>query len=164
MTIRKMLIGAAAAMLTLSVPAAFAGDALVISQIAVEADASALGNADAVAFWQQLDGDLETALAAELVDHLGEGGQRLDVTVTEMALANAFTASLGVEDSRLAGTVLLVDAAGETLSEYTVEARADQARPYLGDLDVTTISPDSAAFYGALVQGFAAGVADKLTE
>lgn len=130
-----------------------------IAEIVVETDLQAVGNSAAVAYWQTLNSDLETALAGEFVNDIAADGAVLAVDVDEISLANAYTSKFAGENSTLSGLVTLTDGRGQTLSSYTVTATSSQAMAYLPTpTGTTTISPDSAEFYAALVRAFASGV------
>ena len=74
--------------------AACAGErsALTISEITVEADLPSIGSPQAVAYWQDLGADLETALAAEFAGQIDPPGDRILVDVDELTLTSGFAA------------------------------------------------------------------------
>lgn len=135
--------------------------ARTISDINVTSDVQSIGNADAVAYWQTLPSDLETALAAELVDSISAEGAVMTVDVDEISLADAFSSGFAGAGSQLRGRVVLTDPNNENLlGTYDVVATASQAASYLPASEGTvTISPTSTEFYAAVVRAFASGVA-----
>ena len=137
-----------------------------ISTINVTTDLQSIGNAESVRYWQSLDQDLEAALATEFLGSIDPQGALLTVDVDEIALANAYSAGFGGEDSRLAGQVALADPVTERITQvYTVSATSREAASMLSGADgVVTVSPDSDAFYEALVQAFARGVAQAVRQ
>lgn len=139
-------------------------DPLRIAEINVNADLSSIGNRDAVAYWQGLDADLETAIATEFVGMIDPAGSTINVDVDELALANALTAGLGAEDARLAGTVEVVNPNGTVAGLYDVTASTRQAAVFLPpDTDITRVPPTSTEFYFAVLQAFARGTAEAVT-
>ena len=84
-----LLAGAA---LVLAACAGGEPEPLTISEITVEADLPAIGSPQAVAYWQGLSADLETALAAEFAGQLDPLGKRILVDVDELTLTSGFAA------------------------------------------------------------------------
>lgn len=132
---------------------------VTVSEVNVTADLSAIGNRNAVGYWQSLDSDLEAALAAEFVGRIDPGGRIVNVDIDELSLQDAFTRGMMTEDARLSGQVEVVTTEGT--STYNVSASTRDAVTYLPPgTDVTTIPPTSAEFYQAVVRAFARGTAE----
>lgn len=129
-----------------------------ISEITVNTDLKAVGNAGAVTYWKGLSDDLQVALAAEFVNDISPDGALLNVDVDEISLANSYTSKFAGEMSRLSGLVTLTDKRGQELSRYTVTATSSQAMAYVPTTTGKVIAPGSAEFYAALVKAFARGV------
>ena len=127
-----------------------------ISEITVDTDLSAIGNARAVDYWGRLSTDLQTALATQFVGDISPRGAVLSVDVDDLSLANAYSSQFG-QNSTLSGQVTVTDQRGEQLSSYTVTATSSQALATATGAE-RTITPGSSDFYAALIHAFAAGV------
>ncbi|KUP91481.1 hypothetical protein [Tritonibacter horizontis] len=144
-----------------------AGAATLVQDIEVKADVSALQNSQAVAVWSTLESDLETALAAELVNQLAdddtEGAAEIDVEIDTVALASGFEAQMGIADSVLEGDVSVDLPGSKDDQRYTLTVTAQQANVYYPEgTDVTDLHVGSEVFYTAMVDAFAIHVAEKL--
>jgi hypothetical protein len=129
-----------------------------VSAIEVNTDLQSIGNAEAVRYWQNLDQDLETALAAEFVNSIDPEGVVVTVDVSELELANFMAA--GTSEASLSGQVTVTTPPGAELGVYDVAASTDQAAVFLPEgTDITAIPRTSSDFYSAVVQAFARGVA-----
>jgi hypothetical protein len=142
-----------------------------VSEIVVTADVQSIADPAAVAFWQSVEADLATALAAELYGRIAEDGALLSVDVDELSLVDAFAAPVGSERSRLTGNVILSDPEnGETLQEFAVSASASEGTAPVAPgtaadgTQVIVLQPASAEFYAAAVGAFARGVAQTLQQ
>ena len=144
-----------------------AGAATMVQEIDVNADVSALDNSEAVAVWTDLEADLETALAAKLVNQIAEeemeDAAEIDIDVDTVALASSFETEMGIANSVLEGDVS-VDLPGNQYDQrYTLTVTAEQANIYYPEgTDVTTLNVGSDVFYTAMVDAFATHVAEKL--
>ncbi len=160
----KPLALLAGAALVLGACAASEPQPVTVAAINVEADLTSIGNRDAVAYWQNLDSDLETAIAAEFVGRIDPAGVTVNVDVDELSLANALNAGLADEDARLSGQVEVVNADGTRAGTYNVSATTREAALHLPPgANVTTVPASSAEFYQAVVTAFARGTADVVT-
>lgn len=138
---------------------------LTVAEVNVSTDLSAVNSREAVAFWTNLDADLETAIASEFVGRIGSPGLTINVDVDELTLTNAFASGLAADDARLSGRVEARNPDGTMHSAYTVTATAQDAVTFLpAGTDVVTVPPSSAAFYSAVVQAFARGAAEVVTQ
>ena len=136
-----------------------------ISQVNVTTDLGAIRDPAAARYWQTLNGDLQTAIAAELADRIDPAGAIVTVAVDELSLTEAYLTRFGQGDSRLNGQVDLTDPGnGQSIGSYTVSVRARDAARFLPPTadNVIRISPNSADFYAALVRAFARGVAEAI--
>jgi len=144
-----------------------AGATTMVQEIDVNADVSALSNSEAVAVWTDLEADLETALAAKLVNQIAEeemeNAAEIDIDVDTVALASSFETEIGIADSVLEGDVS-VDLPGSQYDQrYTLTVTAEQANIYYPEgTDATTLNAGSDVFYTAMVDAFATHVAEKL--
>jgi hypothetical protein len=151
-----LLAGAA---LVLAACAGRQPEPLTISEITVDADLPAIGSPQAVAYWQGLSSDLETALAAEFAGQLDPLGKSILVDVDELTLTTGFAPGATLEDARLAGRVTLQNTDGTTASAYDVTATSSDVVSYLPE-GTTVVSPTSAEYYQAIVLAFARGAAE----
>jgi hypothetical protein len=133
---------------------------LMISDVSVETDLAAVGSREAVAYWQSLSGDLETAIANQFVGRIDPAGPEVRVDVDELSLSSPFMSGATAETARLSGRVELVSPAETVESAYDVTVSAQDVVDFLPvGSNVVTIAPTSAEYYQAVVQAFARGVA-----
>ena len=81
-----------------------------------------MGSREAVAYWQNLSGDLETAIAAEFVGRIDPAGKQINVDVDEISLNSPFATGATAETARLAGRVNLINPDGTNAAAYDVTA------------------------------------------
>jgi hypothetical protein len=137
---------------------------LTISGVTVEADLPAVGSPQAVAYWQNLSGDLETAIAAEFAGRIDPMGKQITVDVDEISLASPFATGATAETARLAGTVTLINPDGTNAAVYNVTATSADVVTYLpAGSNIVSIRPTSAEYYQAIVRAFARGTAQTLS-
>jgi hypothetical protein len=133
---------------------------LRVSEIVVNTDLPAIQGPQAVAYWQDLSQDLETAMAAEFVGRIDPLGSSVLVDVDELSLTTAFVPGATVEDAQLSGRVTVENPDGTTAAAYDVTASASDAVAYLPEgANVVQISPTSDEYYQAIVRAFARGAA-----
>ena len=137
---------------------------LTISGVTVQADLPAVGSPQAVAYWQNLDEDLETAIAAQFVGRIDPAGKQITVDVDEISLASPFASGATAETARLAGTVTLINPDGTNAAVYNVTASSADVVTYLPEgTNIVAVQPTSAEYYRAIVQAFARGTAQTLS-
>jgi len=133
---------------------------LLISEIRVGTDLAAVGSREAVAYWQSLSGDLETAMANQFVGQIDPSGNVITVDVDEISLNSPFMSGATVETAVLSGRVEMLNPAGTIEAAYDVTASAQDVAAFLpAGTDIVSIRPTSAAYYQAVVQAFARGAA-----
>jgi hypothetical protein len=135
---------------------------LLISDIDVQADLSSIGSREAVAYWQGLSADLETALAGQFVGRIDPSGNTLNVDIDEISLNSPFVSGATAETARLSGRVELLNPAGTSEGAYNVTATAQDVVDFLPVGNTVSIAPTSTEYYRAIVQAFARGVAITL--
>ena len=136
---------------------------LTISDVSVEADLPSVGSREAVAYWQNLDADLETAIAAQYVGRVDPAGKHINVDVDEISLRSPFMSGATGETAKLSGRVTLVNPDGTSAATYDVTATSQDVATYLPPgSNLVSIPPTSAEYYRAIVQAFAAGTATTL--
>ena len=143
--------------------AAFAQDT-IIEEVSVEADLTAITNAQAAAYWTNAADDLENAIVARLVDRTGDAGSKILVDIDELSLANSFQSDLGLADAVLVGTVNITSETDNSkfdTYELTVSAESAQAFAPTGTV-LEGAFTDTPEYYAALIAAFADGVVTRL--
>jgi hypothetical protein len=152
-----LLAGAALAL------AACAGrepEPLTISEIQVETDLTAVGSREAVAYWQSLSSDLETAIANQFVGSIDPAGNVITVDVDEISLTSPFASGATAETARLSGRVEMLNPAGTSEGAWNITATAQDVVDFLPvGTNVETVRPTTPEYYSAVVQAFARGAA-----
>jgi hypothetical protein len=156
-----MLAGAA---LALAACAGSQNTPLTISDVSVNTDLTAVGSREAVAYWKDLSGDLETAIANQFAGRIDPSGDRITVDVDEISLNSPFTAGATAETARLSGRVDRLNPAGTSEGAYDITASAQDVADFLPTgSNLVSVPPTSAAYYQAIVQAFARGVSTTLS-
>ena len=120
-------------------------DPLLISDINVQTDLSAVGSREAVAYWQGLGADLETAIANQFVGRVDPSGNTITIDVDEISLTSPFASGATAETARLSGRVDLLNPAGTSEGSYDVTATATDVVDFLPvGTDLVSIPPTSA--------------------
>lgn len=143
--------------------AAQASDTMV-KQIDVSADPGAISNAKAAAYWANLAPDLKSAIAARLVDRLGDEGSKIDIDIDEIALTNSFANVVADQDGVLAGTVHVTsDTDNSKFDSYQLGVTSKMALPFFpeGKVPVGAFH-DTPEYYVAMVNAFADAVVARL--
>lgn len=135
---------------------------LSIAEVDVTADLPSVGSSEAVAYWQNLSADLETAIAEQFVGYLDPAGKSIAVDVDELSLNTPFEAG-ATESARLSGLVTLVNPDGSSDAAYNVTASAQDVQSILPE-GSESVPPTSGAYYQAVVEAFARGTANTLRE
>jgi hypothetical protein len=136
---------------------------LTISDVSVETDLAAVGTRDAVAYWQDLSDDLETAIAGQFVGRVDPASPSIHVDVDELSLSSPFAPGATAETARLSGRVELISPADTVEAAYDVTASAQDVADFLPvGSNLVTVPPTSAEYYRAVVQAFARGTAITL--
>lgn len=157
---RKVLLTTTALFLA---NAAFAQDTM-IKEVSVEADITAITNAEAAAYWTSAADDLENAIVARLVDRIGEEGSNILIDIDELSLSNSFQNQLGLEDAVMMGTVNITsETDNSNFDTYELTVTAQSAQAFAADGTVLEGAfTDSPEYYAALIAAFADGVVTRL--
>jgi ABC-type glycerol-3-phosphate transport system substrate-binding protein len=132
---------------------------LRISDVSVQADLAAVGSREAVGYWKNLSGDLETAIASEFAGRIDETGPSIRVDVDELSLNSPFMSRATAQTAVLSGRVDLVSPQETTISSYNVTAHAQDVQDFLpSGTTLVSVPPTSAEYYQAIVRAFARGV------
>ena len=161
MNIRKTL---GVSMLALATLAAHAFAASEVKSIDVTADLDAVTNPAAAKYWSNISADLKDAIAARLVDRIGDEGSEIKVDIDEVSLANSFQTAMGMEDAVISGQVnvssetdnSVFDGYELTVSSTAASAFSEEGKPLTGAFS------DTPEYYAALVRAFADAVVTRL--
>lgn len=145
---------------------AFAEESDKIKEITVEMDLTAIVNPLAAKRFGTLATDLQGAIAARLVDRIGEEGRKLSVDISEAELSNAFTEAAGLAETKLVGLVHVTDENDNThFNTYTLTVTVENARTFFPvGVDEATLTATSDEFYTALISAFAEAVAVRIDD
>jgi hypothetical protein len=160
---RPLAVLAAAGLVLAACTGSQESEPLTISSVSVNADLPAIGSPQAVAYWQGLSGDLETAIANQFVGRIDPAGQSIVVDVDELSLSSPFAPGATAETARLSGRVDLLNAAGTSEGAYDITATAQDVVDFLPSGAIATVPPTSTEYYQAIVQAFARGVEQTLS-
>lgn len=143
--------------------AAFAQDTL-IEEVRVDADITAISNAEAAAYWTNAADDLENAIVARLVDRTGEPGSKILIDIDELSLANSFQNQLGLEDAVLVGMVNVTSETDNSkFDTYELTVTALTAQAFAPDgMVLEGAFTDTPEYYAALISAFADGVVTRI--
>ena len=135
-----------------------------IKDIEVTADVTAVENAKGGEVWGRLSDDLKAAIASRLGPLISEDGDRLQVAIDSVALANTFQQATGIADAKLSGNVAIVRESDNTnLKNYSLTISFDQAGTFFpAGTDMTTVTTDSKVYYDAMIAAFADAVVRDL--
>lgn len=152
-----------ATLLATTLPA-FAWAETKIKDIEVTADVTAVKNPKAGEVWAKLPDDLKAAIASRLGPLISEDGDKLQVAIDSVALANTFQQATGIADAKLSGNVAIVKESDNTnLKNYTLTISFDQAGTFFpAGTDMSTVTTDSKIYYDAMVAAFADAVVRDL--
>ncbi|WP_299965545.1 hypothetical protein [uncultured Roseobacter sp.] len=133
-----------------------------VQSVEVEADLTAVQNAEAAQVWGNLSADLEAEIAERLVSRIDDEGATVEVDIDEIELANMFTQTIGTADSKLVGDVE-IDAPGLfNKMDYTLTVSAEQAMAYYpSGTTPGEVLVDSQVYYDAMLDAFADNIASK---
>ena len=145
---------------------ALAQDSDKIKEIKVEMDLTAIVNPAAALRLGTLATDLQGAIAARLVDRIGEEGRVVSVDISEAELSNSFTEAAGLADTMLVGVVHITDENDNTnFNTYTLTVTIEQARAFFpAELEEATLTASSDAYYTSLISAFADAVALRIDD
>jgi hypothetical protein len=135
-----------------------------IMSIDVTNDLSAIENADAAAYWANLEKDLEAAIGLRVQDRLAEAGAEIKIDIREIELANAFERELNLGDAVLVGMVNIVDQTeNDNFDTYELTVSLENAKVVLAEGETLVLSStDTPETYQRLVDVFADGVVSRL--
>lgn len=136
----------------------------MVKEVAVNADLTAIENAQAGAHWATLTDDLKNAIVSRLGSLASDEGAKLTVEIDSVELANTLQSAAGVADSRLIGQVIVTSQTDNTKFEtYDLTVTFADAGPlFVKGTDLAKITSDSKEYYDAMIAAFAEHVVAKL--
>lgn len=144
---------------------AFAADGpLMIKDIQVTADLSAFKNTAAAAQWANLEADLETAIAQNVVNRTAEDGATIYVDITEIEVASMLQTIISSAKTQLVGDVKVgTKDEHDEFKNYKLTVAIDgSALAFPKDADLTVMAANSKPFYDKVVQTFSEAVVQRL--
>lgn len=135
-----------------------------ISKVDVTNDLTAIKDEKAVAYWGNLEKDLEAAIGARVGDLMADEGAEILVDIREVELANAFERELNLGDAVLVGQVNVNDQTDNSnYDAYELSVSLENAHIVLAEGEVLRLSTsDTDETYRKLVDTFAEGVVSRL--
>lgn len=138
-----------------------------IAKVDVTTDLTAIKDEQAVAYWGNLEKDLEAAIGARVGDLMAEEGREgaeILVDIREVELANAFERELNLGDAVLVGQVNINDQTDNSnYDAYELSVSLENAHIVLAEGEVLRLSTsDTDETYRKLVDTFAEGVVSRL--
>jgi hypothetical protein len=149
-----------AALIALMATAAFAGPQDKVKEIEVLIDLPAITNPAAALRYSTVAADLQSAIAARLVDRISpDEGVKIGIDISEVELSNSFTEAVGSADTKLVANVNITDEKDNSnFRSYELTVNVDQAKALLPATDdLTQLSASSDDFYQAMIAAFADG-------
>lgn len=135
-----------------------------IAKVDVTTDLTAIKDEQAVAYWGNLEKDLEAAIGARVGDLMADEGAEILVDIREIELANAFERELNLGDAVLVGQVNINDQTDNSnYDAYELSVSLENAHVVLAEGEVLRLSTsDTDETYRKLVDTFAEGVVSRL--
>jgi len=135
-----------------------------IAKVDVTTDVTAIANADAAAYWGNLEKDLEAAIGSRVSDRMADEGADILVDIREVELANAFERGLNLGDAVLVGQVNINDQTDNSnYDAYELSVSLENAHVVLAEGEVLMLSTsDTDETYRKLVDAFAESVVSRL--
>lgn len=161
--IRKAFLPALLAA-TLATGAVAADGPLMIKDIQVTADLSAFKNTAAAAQWANLEADLETAIAKDVISRTSEDGATIFVEITEIEVASMLQTIISSAKTELVGDVKVGTSDNhDEFREYNLTVAIDgSALTFPENTDLTLMAANSKPFYDKVVQTFSEAVVKRL--
>lgn len=152
------------AMVALMAGSALAATSVMVQEIDAQVDLTALTNPMAAERYGNIEGDLESALAALLTDRIADEGVVIMIDISEVELSDSFLETMSVADTRLVGDVQVFDKANDgNHDSYKLSVDINQAMVFFPEgIDVVTLTTSSDTYYDAMIAAFAQGVVERL--
>ena len=136
-----------------------------IAKVDVTVDLTAIKNEKAVAYWGNIEKDLEAAIGARVADLMANEGADVLVDIREVELANAFERELNLGDAVLVGQVNINDQTNNSnYDAYELSVSLENAAVILPEGTTTLLlsTTDTDESYRKLIDAFAEGVVSRL--
>lgn len=161
--IRKALLPALLAA-TLATGAYAADGPLMIKDIQVTADLSAFKNTAAAGQWANLEADLETAIAQDVIGRTSDDGATIFVDITEIEVASMLQTIISSAKTQLVGDVKIGTGDNhDKYGEYNLTVAVDgSALTFPKDTDLSVMAANSKPFYDQVIQTFSEAVVKRL--
>jgi len=145
---------------------AFAAPDTMVKEIDVQIELPDVTNAAAAARFATIETDLESALAARMVERLADVGVNVIIDISEVELSNSFTETMNLADTRLVATVKITDDVDNSnFNSYELTVDVNAAKMFVpAGTDLVVLPVDSSIYYDALIAAFADGVVTRLNE
>ena len=143
---------------------ALAASNVMVQEIDAQVDLTSLTNPMAAERYGNIEGDLESALAALLTDRIADEGLTIMIDISEVELSNSFLETMSVADTRLVGDVQVIDKENNgNHDSYKLTVDINQAMVFFPEgVDVVTLTTGSDTYYDAMIAAFAKGVVERL--
>ncbi len=137
---------------------------VMIGEIDAQVDLTALTNPMAAERYGNIEGDLESAVAALLTDRIAEVGLAIMIDISEVELSDSFLETMSVADTHLVGDVQVFDKENNGNHDaYKLTVDINQAMMFFPEgIDVVTLTASSDTYYDAMIAAFAQGVVERL--
>ena len=145
---------------------AFSAPDTMVKQIDVQIELSAVTNVEAAARFATIETDLESALAARMVDRLADVGVNVIIDISEVELSNSFTEEMNLANTRLVGTVKITDDVDNSnFNSYELTVDVNTAKIFVPPgTDLVLLPADSSVYYDAMIAAFADGVVTRIND
>ena len=143
---------------------ALAASNVMVQEIDAQVDLTSLTNPMAAERYGNIEGDLESAVAALLTDRIADEGLMIMIDISEVELSNSFLETMSVADTRLVGDVQVIDKENNgNHDSYKLTVDINQAMVFFPEgVDVVTLTTGSDTYYDAMIAAFAQGVVERL--
>lgn len=157
----KSFLASTAAIIALATP--LTANETPIETIDVTFELQDVESSAAAEFWADLEGDLEAAIAALVVDQIKDEGSEINIDIDEFDMSNSFQGALGVESVLTAKVEIRNEQDPSKNSFFDLRVTVDEAAKLTRDEDgATLITHEREDVYRAMVDTFAEGIVKRL--
>ena len=130
-----------------------AARSLTFSEIEVTATGTAFESTAARDYASRLAPELEAVLAQEFSHRRGDGA-RMEVDIASLNVAGGRTTAFGRDQSRMSGTVRIVDGGGRVMANYRIQSLAGDAAQSRWRAVFDTVTRSADGYYRVLLREF----------